>query len=69
MLKNLESITGSSEISKNNQKALNGGLTPGGSGPQCYYYNSGYNNNGAVCDADGYPGRCATGVCSPDCPH
>ena len=70
MLKNLEAIKGSTEISKNNQKTINGGLIPTGSGPQCFYFNSGYNNDGAECStplgANGR-GRCLTGICSPNC--
>lgn len=71
MIKKLTTITGTQKISKESQKALNGGWgpTPGGSGPQCYYINNSNNNDGAVCSTPqglNGKGRCLTGVCSPD---
>ncbi len=63
MIKQLKQIDGTVNLSKNQQKSVNGGLT-------LYASSCSPALNGAPCHAEGgYDGTCSGFVCSPNCVH
>lgn len=63
MIKQLKQIDGFVNLSKNQQKAVNGGLT-------LYVSNCSPAYNGAPCHAEsGYDDTCSGFVCSSNCVH
>lgn len=63
MIKQLKQIDGTISLSKNQQKAVNGGL-------DLYVSSCSPAVQGALCHAEGgYDGRCVGFVCSPNCVH
>ncbi|MEL6557660.1 MAG: hypothetical protein AAFQ94_05705 [Bacteroidota bacterium] len=63
MIKQLKQINGTIDLSKSQQKAVNGGLN-------LYVSDCSPAVAGALCHAEGgYDGRCVGFVCSPNCVH